>query len=197
LAQVGYERVREIENPELASERARELYQAKGYPQAWIEKRLRSIAVRGELTDEWKSRGVQEGREYAILTAEITKATFGVTSGAHRRLKALDTFRTGNKHWFSPCSAKRARPKSRAARTRKASAKTATRRRKAARWRATPARIWKRKPADRWSARRTIWRWNIPRKRSRTANNRCRCDRPVPLERLTSFPEEESSAIFC
>ena len=64
LAQVGYERVKEIENPELASARARELYQAKGYPQAWIEKRLRSIAVRGELTDEWKTRGVQEGREY-------------------------------------------------------------------------------------------------------------------------------------
>lgn len=75
LAQVGYERVREIDNPELASERTRELYQAKGYPQAWIEKRLRSIAVRGELTDEWKSRGVQEGREYAILTAKPLSAS--------------------------------------------------------------------------------------------------------------------------
>lgn len=73
LAQVGYERVKEIENPELASARARDLYQAKGYPQAWIEKRLRSIAVRGELTEEWKARGVQEGKEYAILTAEIAK----------------------------------------------------------------------------------------------------------------------------
>ena len=83
LAQVGYERVKEIENPELASARARELYQAKGYPQAWIEKRLRSIAVRGELTDEWKARGVQEGKEYSILTAEIARATFGVTPGAH------------------------------------------------------------------------------------------------------------------
>ena len=79
LAQVGYERVKEIENPELASARVRELYQAKGYPQAWIEKRLRSIAVRGELTDEWKARGVQEGRGYSILTAEIARATFGVT----------------------------------------------------------------------------------------------------------------------
>ena len=69
LAQVGYERVKEIENPELAGVRARELYQAKGYPQAWIEKRLRSISIRGELTDEWKTRGVQEGREYSILTA--------------------------------------------------------------------------------------------------------------------------------
>ncbi|MEW6294261.1 MAG: Bro-N domain-containing protein [Pseudomonadota bacterium] len=97
LAQVGYERVKEIENPELASARARELYQAKGYPQAWIEKRLRSIAVRGELTDEWKSRGVAEGREYAILTAEIAKATFGVTPGAHSRLKGLNKVKTGNK----------------------------------------------------------------------------------------------------
>ena len=94
LAQVGYERVKEIENPELAS--ARELYQAKGYPQAWIEKRLRSIAVRGELTDEWKERGVQEGKEYSILTAEIARATFGVTPGAHSRLKGLGKVKTGN-----------------------------------------------------------------------------------------------------
>lgn len=96
LAQVGYERVKEIENPELASSRARELYQTKGYPQAWIEKRLRSIAVRGELTDEWKTRGVQEGKEYSILTAEIARATFGVTPGAHSHLKGLDKVKTGN-----------------------------------------------------------------------------------------------------
>lgn len=96
LAQVGYERVKEIENPELASARARELYQAKGYPQAWIEKRLRSITVRGELTDEWKARGVEEGKEYSILTAEIARATFGVTPGTHRRLKGLDKVKTGN-----------------------------------------------------------------------------------------------------
>jgi DNA-damage-inducible protein D len=96
LAQVGYERVKEIENPELASARARALYQSKGYPQAWIEKRLRSIAVRGELTDEWKARGVAEGREYAILTAEIARATFGVTPGAHSRLKGLNKVKTGN-----------------------------------------------------------------------------------------------------
>ena len=96
LAQVGYERVKEIENPELASARARELYQAKGYPQAWIEKRLRSIAIRGELTDEWKERGVQEGKEYSILTAEIARATFGVTPGAHSRLKGLNKVMTGN-----------------------------------------------------------------------------------------------------
>ena len=96
LAQVGYERVKEIENPELASARARELYQAKGYPQAWIEKRLRSISIRGELTDEWKQRGVQEGKEYSILTAEIARATFGVTPDAHSKLKGLDKVKTGN-----------------------------------------------------------------------------------------------------
>jgi hypothetical protein len=96
LAQVGYERVKEIENPELASARARDLYQAKGYPQAWIEKRLRSIAIRGELTEEWHQRGVQEGREYAILTAEIARATFGVTPAAHSKLKQLDQVKTGN-----------------------------------------------------------------------------------------------------
>ena len=95
LAQVGNERVKEIENPELASARARELYQAKGYPQAWIEKRLRSISVRGELTDEWKARGVAEGKEYSILTAEIARATFGVTPNEHSQLKGLDVVKTG------------------------------------------------------------------------------------------------------
>ncbi len=96
LAEVGYERVKEIENPELAGARARDLYQAKGYPQAWIEKRLRSIAIRGELTDEWRERGVNQGKEYAILTAEIARATFGLTPGAHRRFKSLDKVKTGN-----------------------------------------------------------------------------------------------------
>ena len=96
LAQVGYERVKEIENPELASARARELYKAKGYPPAWIEKRLRSISVRGELTDEWKARGVAEGKEYSMLTAEIARATFGVTPGEHSQLKGLDVTTTGN-----------------------------------------------------------------------------------------------------
>ena len=76
LAQVGYERVKEIEDPELASSRARELYEAKGYPKDWIKKRMRAIAIRGALTDEWKARGVAEGREYSILTAEIAHATF-------------------------------------------------------------------------------------------------------------------------
>ena len=76
LAQVGYERLEEIENPELAAKRTREIYEQKGYSEEWIEKRLRGIAVRDELTDEWKKRGVKEQKEFAILTAEISKATF-------------------------------------------------------------------------------------------------------------------------
>ena len=96
LAQVGYERVQEIEDPELASARARELYAAKGYPKDWIEKRIRSIAVRGALTDEWKQRGVTKGREYSILTAEIARATFGVTPGEHKKLKGLEQARAAN-----------------------------------------------------------------------------------------------------
>jgi DNA-damage-inducible protein D len=96
LAQVGYERVKEIEDPELASRRARELYEAKGYPKDWIEKRMRAIAVRGALTDEWKARGVAEGREYSILTAEIARATFGVTPGDHKKLKGLEQAKTAN-----------------------------------------------------------------------------------------------------
>lgn len=96
LAQVGYERVKEIEDPELASARARELYEAKGYPKDWIEKRLRSIAVRGALTDEWKQRGVTEGREYSILTAEIARATFGLTPGDHKKFKGLEMARAAN-----------------------------------------------------------------------------------------------------
>ena len=89
LAKVGYERVQEIENPELAQQRMRELYQQKGYPTDWIEKRVRSIAVRDELTDEWKQRGVLERNEFAILTAEISKATFGVTPLQYKNLKGL------------------------------------------------------------------------------------------------------------
>jgi len=79
LAQVGSDRLDEIENPELATQRTRELYKLKGYPDDWIEKRMRSIAIREGLTEEWKNRGVQEHKEYAILTAEISKATFGLT----------------------------------------------------------------------------------------------------------------------
>jgi prophage antirepressor-like protein len=89
LAQVGYERVQEIENPELAQQRMRETYLQKGYPEDWIEKRVRGIAVRDELTGEWKKRGVAEHKEFAILTAEISKATFGITPGDHKQLKGL------------------------------------------------------------------------------------------------------------
>jgi len=89
LAKVGYERVQEIENPELASQRARALYKAKGYPDAWIEKRMRSIAIREELTEEWNERGIKEDREYSILTAEISKATFGLTPSEYSKVKGL------------------------------------------------------------------------------------------------------------
>ena len=89
LAKVGYERVQEIEDPELATRRTRELYQAKGYSDAWIEKRMRGIAVRAELTEEWKNRDVGDSREYAILTAEISKAAFGVTPSEYKQLKGL------------------------------------------------------------------------------------------------------------
>ncbi len=89
LAQVGYERVQEIENPELAQSRMKEIYKAKGYSEDWIEKRVRGIAVRQELTDEWKNRGVKEDREYAILTNEISKATFGKTVEDYKEFKGL------------------------------------------------------------------------------------------------------------
>lgn len=90
LAQIGKERIDEIENPELAFERAAEIYRAKGYTEEWIERRKQSINARKRLTDEWKSRGVQEGQEYAILTAEIAKATFGLTPSEHGKLKGLE-----------------------------------------------------------------------------------------------------------
>lgn len=90
LAQVGYERVQEIEDPELASLRARELYKAKGYEDAWIEKRLRGLQVREELTDEWKNRDVGGSKEYAILTAEISKAAFGMTPTEYKKHKGLN-----------------------------------------------------------------------------------------------------------
>jgi DNA-damage-inducible protein D len=90
LARVGYERLEEIENPELAAQRMRELYKAKGYSDEWIEKRVRGIAIRDELTNEWKKRGVKEHLEYAILTAEISRATFGMTPSEYKEFKALD-----------------------------------------------------------------------------------------------------------
>lgn len=89
LARIGYERIQEIENPELATKRTRALYKAKGYSDDWIEKRMRSIAIRDELTDEWKKRGVKEQREYSILTGEISKATFGLTPTEYAEFKRL------------------------------------------------------------------------------------------------------------
>jgi hypothetical protein len=90
LAKVGYERVQEIEDPELATKRTKAIYRAKGYSDDWIEKRMRGIAIRAELTDEWKKRQVGQEREYAILTAEISKATFGLTPSEYKDLKGLE-----------------------------------------------------------------------------------------------------------
>lgn len=89
LALVGYERIQEIENPELAQERMKQLYEQKGYPKDWIDKRLRGIAIRQNLTDEWKERGISTERDFSILTAEIAKATFGITPSEHKELKGL------------------------------------------------------------------------------------------------------------
>jgi DNA-damage-inducible protein D len=89
LAKVGYERIQEIEDPELTQQRAREIYKAKGYSEGWIEKRMRGIQVREELTNEWKERGVGASREFAILTAEISKATFGMTPSEYKDFKGL------------------------------------------------------------------------------------------------------------
>ena len=89
LAKVGYERIQEIEDPELATKRTRALYKAKGYSDDWIEKRMRGIAIREELTDEWKKHGVGENKEYEILTAEISKAAFGLTPSQYKKLKKL------------------------------------------------------------------------------------------------------------
>ena len=89
LAQVGQDRLDEIENPELAQQRMKEIYEKKGYPQDWIDKRLRGIAIRQNLTDEWKERGIEEQKDFAILTAEISKATFGMTPGDYKKYKNL------------------------------------------------------------------------------------------------------------
>lgn len=89
LAKVGYERIQEIEDPELATKRTRALYKAKGYPDDWIEKRMRGIAIREELTDEWQKRGAKLQKDYEILTSEISKATFGVTPSQYKNLKGL------------------------------------------------------------------------------------------------------------
>ena len=90
LAQVGYERVQEIENPELAQDRVKQYYELKGYPKDCIDKRLRGIVIRQDLTDEWKSRGAEDEKDFAILTNEISKATFGKTVGEYKQLKGLN-----------------------------------------------------------------------------------------------------------
>ena len=90
LAKVGYERIQEIEDPELSTKRTRAIYKAKGYSEDWIEKRIRGIVIREELTDEWKDRGIKEQIDYAILTAEISKATFGMTPSEYKKFKGLD-----------------------------------------------------------------------------------------------------------
>lgn len=90
LARVGYERVKEIEDPELATKRTRALYKAKGYSDAWIEKRMRGIATRDELTDEWSKRGIRQAKEYAILTSEISKAAFDMTPAEYKKFKGLE-----------------------------------------------------------------------------------------------------------
>ncbi|MDD5477452.1 MAG: Bro-N domain-containing protein [Candidatus Omnitrophica bacterium] len=89
LARVGYERIKEIEDPELATKRTRALYKAKGYSDDWIEKRMRGIAIREELTDQWEKRGIKQAKEYEILTAEISSATFGMTPSAYKKYKKL------------------------------------------------------------------------------------------------------------
>jgi DNA-damage-inducible protein D len=89
LAKVGYERIQEIEDPEIGTKRIKALYRAKGYSDQWIERRMRGIAIRAELTDEWKNRGIKEDTEYSILTAEISKATFGLTPSEYMNLKGL------------------------------------------------------------------------------------------------------------
>ena len=89
LAKIGYERIQEIENPELAQERMKQLYEQKGYPKDWIDKRLRGIAIRQNLTDEWQERGITNQKDYAILTAEISKATFGMTPSEYKQYKNI------------------------------------------------------------------------------------------------------------
>ncbi len=86
---MGYERIQEIEDPELAAKRSRAIYKAKGYPDDWIEKRMRGIAISEQLTNEWEKRGVKEEKEFAILTAEIAEATFGLKPSDHKKLKGL------------------------------------------------------------------------------------------------------------
>jgi len=90
LAKVGYERVQEIEDPELAQKRMKETYRAKGYSNNWIEKRVRGIAIRDELTDEWKNRSISKSKDFSILTAQISKATFNMTPIEYKKFKGIN-----------------------------------------------------------------------------------------------------------
>ena len=90
LASLGKQAMDETENPELLSERQAEIYRAKGYTEEWIKERLQSINTRKLLTDEWKQRGVKEGQEYSLLTAIISKGTFGITPTEHKDIKGLE-----------------------------------------------------------------------------------------------------------
>jgi len=90
FAKVGYERVQEIEDPELSQQRMKKVYEQKGYPKDWIDKRLRGIAIRQNLTDEWRERGIQSERDFAILTSEISRATFSLTPSEYKKLKGLN-----------------------------------------------------------------------------------------------------------
>lgn len=87
LAQVGKERIDEIENPELSQDRMKAIYEQKGYSKSWIDKRLRGMAIRQDLTEEWKERGIESSKDYGILTAEISKATFGMTPAEYKNLR--------------------------------------------------------------------------------------------------------------
>lgn len=90
LAKVGYERVQEIANPELAMDRMKTIYEKKGYPKDWIDKRSRGIAIRHNLTDEWRDRGIKRGTEYAILTNEIMESAFGLKVEKYKKVKGLE-----------------------------------------------------------------------------------------------------------
>jgi DNA-damage-inducible protein D len=160
LAKVGYERVQEIEDPELATKRTRALYKAKGYSDDWIEKRLRGIAIREELTDEWKNRDVKQEQEYAILTAEIAKAAFGVTPGEHKELKGLkrENLRDHmtNLERSSRCSARRRPRKSPGLMTRRVLMKAKQPHGKAERLPERREKTWKRKQGSGLSRRKII-----------------------------------------
>jgi hypothetical protein len=159
LAKVGYERIQEIEDPELATKRTRALYKAKGYSDDWIEKRMRSIAIRDELTDEWKKRGVREQRGYAILTAEISQATFGLTPSQYAEFKRLKRENLRDHmtdlNSSSPCWAKRPPQRLPAPATLRAFRRANTPPTPAARWPATPGASSKRRAGAKLSPGKT------------------------------------------